>query len=116
MAKVIVPRRFEPFTGSSWICASFQAAATSGLPVDAELGHEVREHAEERHVVEEAGLHEVVEAVGSARSERALHFDDEPPLRRVEADPKAVGRASLGPCGIQECGSPTGWARGMLRG
>ena len=32
MAKVIVPRRFEPFTGSSWIWASFQAAATSGFP------------------------------------------------------------------------------------
>ena len=56
----------------------------AGIAVDAELHHEIGHDAEEPVVVEEAVLHEVVEAVGALAAPSAVHGDDERPGAGVE--------------------------------
>src|SRR4029079_19636424 len=71
-----------------------------GIPVDAELHHEVTNHTEEACVVIEAVLDEIVEAVGAIRRPVAMHFDHEAAFARVELHFVNVGRLLVEACRI----------------
>src|SRR2546425_11829727 len=72
-----------------------------GIAVDAELGHESRDHAEEARASEVAALHEVVEPVGAERGPVALDLDHEGAFAGLESGAER-GRGAL----------PQGGARG----
>jgi hypothetical protein len=90
-AKVTKPGLFDCLTGSSWMLAFFHLGHRR-VAVDPELDHEAVDHAEEAGVVEEAGLHEVVEAVGGVGRPVAVHLDDEVPLGARERGLEDVRR------------------------
>jgi hypothetical protein len=79
-------------TGSSGKVFWRHLRVRGGVAVDAELGDEALQHAEEPDAVVEAGGHQLVEAVGAERSRRAVHLDDERPLAGLESGTETVRR------------------------
>src|SRR5512139_2998598 len=77
--------------------------------MDAELGHETLDHAEEPYLVVEAVLHQVVEAIGAVGRPGPRHLDHEGALGGVHVDLEAVGRL------LGEGGGVLQRGRGTLR-
>src|SRR4029077_4796975 len=85
LANTRVPRRLERRTG-----ASRMDRAHFRVGRQAELHHKPLDHAKESGTVEEAGLHQAIEALGAERGPVLMHEDRDGSAARRQRDDEAV--------------------------